>query len=608
MRTYLSVILPLLYMALVPASATWAGNDPIPWATFFHAEGRHLVADSNGARCFFRGVNLPGMEYGAFFEHSYPGTLGTDYFQPAADDLRQVAAWRLDCVRIPFEWGRLVPAWQPGDAVELDTSYHALLDEVIRRASEEQLYIVLDMHDFLKYWSGQNQQVFVDSQPAYQTLLADTWRLLAASFATNTAVLGYEIMNEPVRYDGPGTGSDSNWHAIAQAVVDAIRTVDTNHLILVDGRNYSLPGIWQRDNGTNAFVRDIVSPPRIAYCPHVYFDVDGDSKYEEGGAPVTNWYAYVRDRLLPVLDWAETNNVPLMITESGIPGTQAWAGLLNAVCEDFFDPLRLSFLYWLYDPRQSSSELQLATNGCVLGVLTSHVGSAYCDMEAARLTERHSILYGDQLRPPWLNASWLLEGDAIDFDAENPYVPGSRAIRVCFTNAWSGLKVYHDYLDIRRFAYLEFTIRGDPGGQDLLLFTEDLLGQAREDKKRLSDYVVPDTQNRLVRIPIGDIAPADGSVITAVVFQNLATPQPTFYLWDVRLLAPKVPARVSRVSVDSSTIELYFENLTPYYSNTVERADNLLDGCWTNACDFYAVGSTTNWSDVLRARGFYRLR
>lgn len=513
-----------------------ATADELPWPSFFHAEGRHLVADANGARCCFRGVNLAGLEYGAFFVKTYPGSLGVNFFQPEVRDLAQVAAWGFNCVRLPFEWARLVPGYRVGAPVSLNAEYLGLIDQVVGWAAAQRLYVILDMHDYLKYWSGSNQQVFVDNEPDYRPFLAETWRKTAAHFAANPAILGYELMNEPARYDGPGKGGDSNWHAIAQSVIHAIRTADTNHLVLVDGRNYSLPGIWQRDNGPHAFVHDEISPPRLAYCPHVYFNVAGDSRYKEGVAPVADWCYYVRDRLLPIIDWAETNNVPIMITESGIPNTAAWAALLSTVFDDFFEPLRLSNIYWLYDPRHSTSELQLNANSRQLSVLRAHPGGAYTDLQPVHLAYRHSPLYDGALVPPWRNASWLSPGDEIDFDAALPCAPGQRGIRVGFANEWSALKFYHEYLDTRRYAALQFKIRGGaPGGQDILLFTENRRRQASS-KTKLSNYALPDNETRTVRIPLADLVAPDDPVITSVVFQNGYRAQPAFFIWDIVLL------------------------------------------------------------------------
>ena len=44
---------------------------------YFHTAGRDIVSDTTGEKFVFRGVNLNGLEFGAFFDNPYPGVEGT---------------------------------------------------------------------------------------------------------------------------------------------------------------------------------------------------------------------------------------------------------------------------------------------------------------------------------------------------------------------------------------------------------------------------------------------------------------------------------------------------------------------------------------------------
>ncbi|ETW98260.1 MAG: hypothetical protein ETSY1_19450, partial [Candidatus Entotheonella factor] len=217
--------------------------------SFFHTEGRDIVSDTTGENFVFRGFNLNGLEFGTLFNRDpsslsgYPGIEGTDYFKPRLEepnDLADIKSLGFNVVRVPFEWARLIPGWQPGDPFPpLESAYLGILNDIIEAAGRTGIYVILDMHDFLKYWSGLSSQVCVNDDVDYQALLRHTWTLLAEHFHENPAVLGYDIMNEPER-GVPGACSSCNWHTIAQSVVNAIRSVDTNHLIFVEGPNFSL--------------------------------------------------------------------------------------------------------------------------------------------------------------------------------------------------------------------------------------------------------------------------------------------------------------------------------------------------------------------------------
>jgi endoglucanase len=116
----------------------------------------------------------------------------------------------------------------------------------VRLAAEQGIYVILDMHDFLKYWPARNRQVCVDASRPHQLLLAHTWRLPAAHFRGEPAVLGYDIMNEPVRMEPGEECSSCHWHGIAQEVLDAFRTVDDKHLARISHRFSPTRRWWRR--------------------------------------------------------------------------------------------------------------------------------------------------------------------------------------------------------------------------------------------------------------------------------------------------------------------------------------------------------------------------
>jgi aryl-phospho-beta-D-glucosidase BglC (GH1 family) len=151
----LRVPIAVVVLALVTVAGDRLSGQTV-FASFYHVEGRHIVADATGEKVVFRGVNLSGLEFGARAANPYPGVLGTNYFLPRPRDLDAVKAMGMNVVRLPFEWARLVPGWSESHPLpgSLDAAYLALLESVIREAASRQLYVILDMHDFLKYWSG----------------------------------------------------------------------------------------------------------------------------------------------------------------------------------------------------------------------------------------------------------------------------------------------------------------------------------------------------------------------------------------------------------------------------------------------------------------------
>jgi endoglucanase len=531
----------------------------LAWASFFHTVGRDIVSDSTGEKVAFRGVNLNGLEFGSFFDNPYPGEEGEYYYKPRPQDLDEIKAYGFNVIRVPFEWARLVTGWQPTDPLPttLDPTYLDYLDEVVQTAVERQIYVVLDMHDFLKYWSGQSTQVCVDddTSSAHQQLLAHTWKLLAAHFRDNPAVLGYDIMNEPVRREmekePPEPCSSCNWHAIAQSVADTIRAVDTNHLIFVEGLNYSLASDWPVENGKTCFITDCVTPTRIVYSPHVFFDFNNDSHYDQPGeetGPIGKWEYYVRDRLLPVINWSIDNNVPVFIGETGVPCTTDWAAVLDHVFRNFFEPLHLSATVWHYiDPEHcppADCPLNLAACPEACDVLKRYPGGPYQETGSFTPTPSESLIYDDELVNPWGDGSW---GDVIiDWCATDPVFEEDCSIRVYFYQGnFAGLKfIHHHGLDTRLFTTLRFWIylTGE-GQQNFKIFTTSPLSDCDPGadpiyppdydlQPELSDYLpIPSIgQWQRVDIPLQGIVNPAEPIISGIAFQNMGTSQEIFYL------------------------------------------------------------------------------
>lgn len=533
--------------------------------SFFHAEGQDLVSDSSGEKVAFRGVNLNGLEFGSFFDNPYPGVEGTNYFKPRPEDLDSLKAWGFNVIRVPFEWARLVPGWYSSNPLPstLNPTYLAILDDVVRMAREQEIYVILDMHDFLKYWSGRGAQVCVGDHPAYQQLLARTWQLLAEHFRDEPAVLGYDIMNEPVRQEGIEPCGSCGWHTIAQTVVDAIRTVDTNHLILVEGVNYSLASDWSVENGTLPFIEDRITPSRIAYSPHVFFDFNNDSRYNESGeetGPNRQWEYYLRDRLMPVINWSIDNNVPIFIGEVNVPCTADWADVLDHAFDNFLETLRLSVTAWHYiNPVHCPlgvCPLNLAA--CAeehqLQVLQRHPGGPYSAREGLVLTPPDSILYDDRRVNPWDAGS----GYWGNVGVTNVCAGESCFLQIEFFQNFDGVKFTRHYgLDTRQFMTLTFQIKlTGAGQQDFNIFTT----APRSDCEIGSDPVYPPYgeqtlgqylpsrlvgQWQRVEIPLRRIVSPTNFLISGLAFQNMGRRQEVFYLDQIALqgLPMETPTR-----------------------------------------------------------------
>jgi hypothetical protein len=534
----------------------------VPWDTFFHTQGRHIVADSTAGKVVFRGYNLNGLEFGAFSNNPYPGVPGANYFVPKSEDLENINVLGANVIRVPFEWARLIPNWRQGNALPaiLDPEYLGLLDSVVQLATNQKIYVILDMHDFLKYWSGQNQQVCLSDSSDYQQLLNQTWKLLSGHFSNNKAVLGFDIMNEPVRKETGETCGSCNWHGIAQSVVNSIREVDANHLIFIEGQNYSLASNWPLENGEQIFINDSTTPPRIIYSPHVYFDSNNDSRYDspdEQTGPVGPWQYYMQDRLIPAIDWSMKNEVPIFIGETNVPCLPGWLPVIEDAFDRFFDPLNISVTLWHYiDPARQIDPLNVAA--CSTSLIQKHPGKTYDVMSDFSLFSNDSLIYADAPTNPWNTGTGYFDdtnNPGIDFSyysAMHAY-KGNFSISVGFSKPnYAGVKLMHQFgIDTRRFNTLKFRIflTGN-GAQNFKIYTTAPRSDCNTDKL---DPIYPTgdkDQPELVRflpnprdvgiwqeveIPLASVVDPKNSIINGIAFKNIGAVQEIFYLDEIAL-------------------------------------------------------------------------
>ena len=69
--------------------------------------------------------------------------------------------------------------------------------------------------------------------PHFQDRVVNLWRALAERFQANTWVAGYNLLNEPADPSGAVVGP---FH---DRLVEAVREVDPDHIVFIDGNTYS---------------------------------------------------------------------------------------------------------------------------------------------------------------------------------------------------------------------------------------------------------------------------------------------------------------------------------------------------------------------------------
>jgi aryl-phospho-beta-D-glucosidase BglC (GH1 family) len=211
-------------------------------------------------------------------------------------DVDSMAAWGFNTIRVPMHYNlfTLPIEEEPvlGQNTWLNKGFN-LLDSVVTWAEDAGLYVILDLHA-APGGQGYDQGIsdYDPTKPSLwesvhnRTKTVALWKKLAEKFATDTTIAGYDLINEP-NWNLPGGTLLRNLY---EDITDSIRTVDTNHIIFIEGN-------WFANTFTG------LTPPwdnNMAYSPHKYWSpVNSVADIQYG------------------LDLRDTYNVPIWFGETG---------------------------------------------------------------------------------------------------------------------------------------------------------------------------------------------------------------------------------------------------------------------------------------------------
>ena len=234
-------------------------------------------------------------------------------------DFEDMKALGCDHVRVPIEF---FDATGPAPDFEIDPMLYMFIDEVADWAEELEMYLILDNHSFDN--DKKTNPEIID------TLLA-VWSQVAEHFKDRSDYILYEVLNEP--HDIP----DNVWNSMQQQAIDAIRTVDAKHTIIVG------PANWYNYN--NLYQMPEYSDTNLIYSFHFYdpylfttaVDIVIPYPYDPGRMPAMpvewagEWYEelyndypsvasdeFVYRLIDTAINFRETRNVPVYCGEFGV--------------------------------------------------------------------------------------------------------------------------------------------------------------------------------------------------------------------------------------------------------------------------------------------------
>lgn len=240
------------------------------------------------------------------------------------EDIRFIKQSGFNSVRVPFSYRLFV---SEGEQQKLEGPGYELLDRVVAWCKQEGLAVVLDMHGAPGGQTGDNIDdswgyPFLFESAESQELTVNIWRKIAARFRNEPAVLGYDLLNEPIAPYFNTDALNPKLEPLYRKIVAAIREVDKNHLVFLGGAQW---------NGNFK----VFGPPfddKIAYTFHQY------------------WMNVNQGAIQQYLDFRDKHNVPVWMGESG-ENTDEWITSYRTLLEQH----NIGWYFWPYKKLDATS-------------------------------------------------------------------------------------------------------------------------------------------------------------------------------------------------------------------------------------------------------------
>jgi aryl-phospho-beta-D-glucosidase BglC (GH1 family) len=276
---------------------------------------------ANSPRLIHTLVNqLVGEDEARRFWATYRSTYIT------AEDIAFIKRAGFNSIRVPFSYRLFVDERDPS---RLEGPGYELLDRVVGWCRDVKVFVVLDMHAAPGGQTGDNIDdswgfPFLFDSAASQDLTIRIWRKIAARYSNEPAVIGYDLLNEPIAPYFDTASLNPKLEPLYRRIVTAIREVDRNHIIFLGGAQWN----------TNFRVFGPPFDDKLAYTFHKY------------------WMDVKPEAIQEYVAFSRTYNVPIWLGESG-ENTDEWVGSFKTLLEQN----GIGWCFWPYKKMDSTSSV-----------------------------------------------------------------------------------------------------------------------------------------------------------------------------------------------------------------------------------------------------------
>lgn len=313
---------------------------------FVKVSGKKLI-DENGYELLLRGINLGNWlnPEGYMFRFSNVNSfrlidntikelIGADearlFWKTFRDnyitheDIKFIKSTGLNHVRVPFNFKLFLIEDHPEIYIE---EGFKRLDDVINWCTEENLYVILDLHAAPGGQTGDN----IDDSWSYPFLFEDKkaqqttimlWQRIAERYKNEKIIVGYDLLNEPIPHFYENKEElNQLLEPLYKRITNAIREVDNNHIIFIGGAQWN----------TNFSMFGKPFDNNSAYTFHKY------------------WMPVEQKEIQDYADFSNKYNVPMYLGESG-ENEDEWISTFRILLEKN----NFGWCFWPYKKMDSS--------------------------------------------------------------------------------------------------------------------------------------------------------------------------------------------------------------------------------------------------------------
>jgi hypothetical protein len=265
------------------------------------------------------------------------------------DDFKFLSSSNFNLIRLPINYRHFEDDDKPG-VYKKEIFYY--IDKVIELCKKYNIYLIIDLHAVTGCqapdWNAESAygEAFFWKNIQFQERVINLWKFIANYYSKESAIMGYEIINEPVLEDDE-IDILNNFYL---RTIEEIRKVDKNHIIILDSN------LWATD--IKSLKDELFKDPNVMPTFHHYHSHDFPFNIMKKYPGFYKGKFYGKEELVNCIKskyYTERINRPHLAGEFGMHydiSNEPKYKMLNDIVQ-FFEEKKFPWTIWTYKDKGS---------------------------------------------------------------------------------------------------------------------------------------------------------------------------------------------------------------------------------------------------------------